>query len=409
MKLADNTDVQKEFDQWRLKPENTVKRRTKRRKLIYLGKDRWGNDVTIPQTRAHGVWIILARARYGKSVEVKNIIAQKADVRTVVIFDYQGEHGNIKYPNFRSEDIVNCIPTLKTIDNFGFYLSDFVNVLQWVSMGFRDTQATLILQLLLYEKIHKNIPTKFLELVTELPHKEDQLEEFNIKYKGEGLVMTSPIHYSTKQSIIAGIKRCIDTGYFIPPVESQEWIKEGRGRQHIDDWGKLIREHKASHIHINLAITTDGDPTLARTAVGKVLEQLAPHLRTIRPCIFIEEADFVIPNVPEEVPITSLFYMFQYVMKLQRTGVEVMVVSQDPSLMSQSIVSAGVHFIVGHHVASQATSSLLNEGEGNYIRDIVQKLIFDKQLGIREFAYIEPGDVGRYKIFRPHDTATLLT
>ena len=376
-------------------------------KLIKLGVDRYGKDVFFPEYYSYNVIVIVARPRYGKTILVKNIYSQIARDRPVIIFDYRGEHSESKWGNWLSKDKISFIPSLRTISNFGFYLSDFDQMSDWMSMGFSAKNAPQIMKLLKFENIHHNNPLEFLALLSDLPASDDDVPDFNKRYEQYGLKFATRVHSSTKQSIVNMMSIVWESGLIIPPVGSNDHKAYCPNKIHIDDWGGYIQANK--HLNINLNIVSSNVVYLARASVGKILDKMLPtlhNMRGVRPLIVVEEADYVCPNTSDMSTITSLIQLRSYVLKHQRTGVELMLISQDPNMLDQETLMGGTIWIMGQHMKSFATASTLNEPDMDYHRDIIHKLRFDKLLGVREFALMHSGNGGKYDIFQVDDSCT---
>lgn len=372
-------------------------------RLIRIGHDRSGNPVYFPESGTYNVVMILAKPRYGKSVLVRNVYTQIAENRNIIIIDYRGEHQESRYGNWKNSIKTSFIPDLYTFENFAFYISDFDNLQDLISMGFSYKSAPLVLELIKNEDIHLNNPILFLELLRELPSRDELIEKFNKKYGEKGLTFKSRVHDSLKHSIISAFSAIWSSGLLMCEMHSKAYYELTPGKIHVDDWSAQILKHK--HVTINLNLVTSGSVPIARAAVGKILDSLAPSLAKTQPLIVVEEADFICPNSDDE-NITSLNQLKSYVLKYQRYGVELMFITQDPNLLSPYILMGGVIFIVGHHSENSICDSLLNEPNFNYIRDVVHQLRHDRYKGIREFAIIQSGDGGRYKIFQTDESLT---
>jgi hypothetical protein len=276
----------------------------------------------------------------------------------------------------------------------------------WVSMGFSERSIPILMELLEYTDIHENNPYQLLKLLQAIPTKEEALHKFNDEYSSYGLTFHTHLHPSIKQSLITSMSSVTYGGLIIPPIGTDDYEKYGQNKEYVQNWGALAMEYP--HLNINLNILTSGGVTLARASVGKILDKLVPYLYKLKPLIVVEEADFIAPNTQDTETITSLYQLRNYVLKHQRTGVELMFISQDPNLLDQFIVLGGTIWIMGQHVASMSSANVLNEPKLNYVQDVIHKLRHDRYRGIREFALMESGNDGRYKIFQSHESITRL-
>lgn len=372
-------------------------------RYIRLGLDRNDRPVYFPESGSYNVVFIIAKPRYGKSVIVKNLYSQISEDRGLIIFDYQGEHSDSKWGNWRSKGKTAFVPDLYTVEDFGFYMSDFDEMADWVSMGFSDKSAPLLMELLKFTNIYQNDPFVFLEMLRDLPSRDYQIDYFNEKYNKFGLQFRDRIHDSTKHSMISAMNNVVYSGLIIPPETSVNYDQYADGRRHIEEWGELAGAHW--HTNINLNIVTGGSVQLARAGVGKILSHILPYLRELRPLIVVEEADYIVPNGGDE-SVTSLYQLRHYVLKHQRTGVELMFISQDPNLLDQFTLMGGTIWIMGPHTPSFATNAMLDETNTKYNQEIIHQLRFDKETGLREFALMIAGDGGKYEIFRADDSCT---
>jgi hypothetical protein len=369
---------------------------------IKLGDNYFGKEITYREDGSYGVIAIVARPRYGKTILVKNMLSQIAENRRTIVFDYQGEWSDIKYGNWQSKDKICFVPDLYTVENFGFYLSDFNQINDWISMGFSKNSASMIVNFLQYDNIHHNNPIHFLEFLQDLPTTDNDLPAFNEHYSEYGLRLKSRVHDSTKQSILANMDIITSTGLIIPPVGSKEYNELYSGKIYVEDWAQLVMEYP--HISINLNIKTSDSVGLARASVGKILEKILPVMVYTKPFILFEEADYLCPFDGDN--ITSMLMIRSYVLKHQRTGVKVGLITQEPSTMDQFTLMGATSWIMGIHMKSTASASALNQPNFDYHRDVISKLNFDKNTNIREFAYMEAGNGGRYEIFRTIDSYT---
>ena len=374
--------------------------------FIRVGTDRWGNPVYYFENGKYGVVAIVAKPRYGKSVLTKNWYVQIAQGRPMIVFDYQGEHTDVRWGNWLSPN-VSFVPNMLVVENFAFYVMDFQNPNDWVSMGFTSPAANLIYSLLPLVNIHHNDPYVFYELLNALPTKTDDIAEFNARFSKYGLKFDVRIPDGTKISMIHHMASVLNSGLLMAPVGSDNWEAHSYGRMHIDDWGQLIRDNE--HIVINMNMMTKGSETMSQTMVGKILAEILPTIRTMsypKPLILFEEADLLAPADANEA-ITSLEMMRWYVLKEQRTGVKMAFITQNPGMMAFDVIGAANTWIMGHHTPSFASQNALDTPHSSY-DEIIKSLKYDMRDGTREFAIMEAGDSGRFKIFQPDQSVTEL-
>lgn len=371
---------------------------------IELGYDWLGKPVYYRESLGFGVVMVVAVPRYGKSILVRNFYTQIAAYRNIVIFDYQGEHSDSKWGNWKSNHKTTFIPDLVTIENFGFYVSDFDQYSDWTSMGFSEKSVPLLMRIVKSVGVHNNSPEEIQNIVSNLPTSVDTVDDF--KDIWPGLKITEAVNYSIKQSLSATMRAVIDSGLIIAEVGSEEHQKNTPFKTHIDDWAKLMRD--IPHININLNLFSSGSVSLARASVGKILEKFLPALDSVKPLIVVEEAAKICPNTgdTDEEQITSQLQLRDYCIRHQRTGVKVMFITQDPNLMDQDTLGAGMTWIFGIHTPNAKMKSVINTHNLNYEKDIVSKLRHDNDKGYRDFAIVEIGKGGKYDKFTPFDSAS---
>jgi len=380
--------------------------------LIRIGTNRNGKPVYFPETLSHNVIICLARQRYGKSVLAQNLYTQIAEYRNIIIFDYNGDHRLSKWGNWMNKNHrLSFISDLYSIEDFAFYLSDFDNYSDWLSMGFSEKAVHVIMEFLSYPEIHNDNPLVFIEMLEDAPHRDDMIEPFNEKYAGFGLTRKDRLHEGVKNNLVNTMRGVWRTGLLMPTIDSPDCEQHTPGKKHIDDWAKLITEHR--HVHINLKIDPADNVGIVRASVGKILDKIYPVLHKVKPLIVVEEADFLAPETDEMESITSLSQLSKLVNKDQRTGVEVLFITQQPAFIHHSILAGGTVWIMGPHTPSFSSINTLDDQNFSYANQILSNLEYDLNRGrnsYREFAIIQPGSGsdGRFQIFEPDDALNVL-
>lgn len=372
--------------------------------LIDIGRDLYGKTVYMVEDYGFGVAMVFAKSRYGKTIEVKNMITQIAKHRNIIIFDYMGEHSDSKWGNWRSRDNICFIPDLYTVENFAFYMTDFNQSIDFRSMGFTDNVIPLVKRLLEKINMHQNDPVIFLQILNDLPVSANDIEEFHEKYPEYEMVGAQ--NYSARQSMISKFEGLWDSRLIIPEVGSDSHAEHCPDKIHIDDWPELVRDHP--HLNINLNLTSSDIESIAQSSVGKILEKLFPVLHELKPLIVVEEADKVSPNTgpTNEFDVSSQRWLRDYCIKHQRMGVKIVFITQEPSSLDVATVKAGKTWIFGVHTPTVDTHGVLDEPGFDYGRDVVKKLRHDVDKGWHDFAIIETGRGGKYRIFEPKDSST---
>ena len=83
-----------------------------------------------------------------------------------------------------------------------------------------------------------------------------------------------------------------------------------------------------------------------------------------------------------------------------------MFITQDPNLMDQDTLGAGMTWVFGIHTPNAKMKSVINSHNLNYEKDIVSKLRHDDVKGYRDFAVVEIGKGGKYEKFTPYDSGS---
>mgnify|MGYP001602383493 CR=1 FL=1 len=236
--------------------------------------------------------------------------------RYILTFDYSGEHSLSKYPNCfsKSNNCDNYLPLQVHISDLGFEISDYTNMLDWMSMGMTDKSAQIVSYIASRKESHDNDWETFKQILLELPAGTYNPYSFNKTYK---LNIRSPIHqesYKNIQKVIGNI----------------DWLfKEDKTIYNIP---KLLTIYK--HVNINLRLNKGSilhQRIKARLLVGKVLEKLVPHLNRLEPVIVFEEADILVPALKsDEEYFSSWDWIKQYVLKFgMRAGCMLIFIVQD--------------------------------------------------------------------------------
>ena len=322
-----------------------------------------------------------SKAGNGKSCLVRLLYSKIARFRPVIIFDYRGEHKLSRYPNFSSRSDIVGMPDMFSVKDFGFMISDFDKAGDWISMGFPDVASSELAVLATKVEVHNNDPELFVELLSKLPVTEREIDYFNESYPQ--MQMQRRLHEQTQMSMVTRFNFVRD--YFITP----EQARTGE-MLYIPDWGDFLAMQRVVHVDMNM---TELDVTKARAYVGKILEQIAPKISLIKPLIILEEADKLAPNIMtgEQSP-SSLKWILEYSIKLQKFGVELMAICQDLSLLNATLVGNAHQLIFGQLPAGY-----------NPHADLTEKLKWDIDKNYREFVYIRTGKFWR-EVFVPDDT-----
>lgn len=328
-----------------------------------------GDDEPYFYIQWESVNVIAGRTKSGKSVLLNHLaIAESKVKKFVLIFDYQGEHKGLNFPNFQAEK-PDCILNLKYIENFGFMISDFDRQFYWETLGFPQGASRILAKYAPMIEKHNNDPAKFREMIEQLP----------TAYGNDS------INVHSKQSILNRINERI----FLNPNDPNE------EKIHIPDWGQYLLMTPKLLINLNLGFT---DISLARFYVGVILYQIKPYVirRQISPIsIFLEEADIICPNDVMDIPL-SLTLVSDYSLKLQKYGVTLFLITQVIDRLSPSVRNNVYCWFLGKLF------------EGDILHDKTEKLQLDVMKGIRQFAMFYDG-TNRLLRFVPFDAPNIYT
>lgn len=343
---------------------------------IRIGTDPYsGESVYFYERNAFGVNIVVAPTRYGKTALVKLLYVKIANLahRPIIVIDYRSEHKESEWPNWDSKDSMYCIP-FKTIENFGFRISDFDSHIDWQSLNFPPQTSMQFARLAKHKEAHQDDPELFKEMLADLPQYDNMMTKFEQRW---GFALSRPVHKEVYKAL---------QGF----AEFEHiFCSEKSKLIEINNWQAMVWKHK--HLHICLNIAREDDKLKARAYVGKILEKLsdASFLRIIRPVFVFEEADKLVPNVSAEDrnSPSSLLWVQEYVLKLQKYHPELFFITQDLHLLDSMVVSNFHTMILG--------------GNQKY-HPSTQYLRWDSSRNYREFLLINKGQ-RETKIFVPED------
>jgi len=343
--------------------------------FIPMGKNIFtGKKVLFNERGSFGVNVIAAVTRYGKSSLVKLLYVMISKHRPVLVFDYRGEHIDSMYSNFKSRDYIAGVNNLTILEDFGFMISDFTSVSDWRSLGFASKGALMMSELSRRVDIHKNDPDIFYRLLLDLPDTNEEITAFNDKYKHLNLSYENRINSSSKDSIVNSFRFTMKSGIFIYPDELEDGTKN-----YIEDFGRYMYEHR--NVIVNLKMN-ELDEFIAKAYAGKLLEQLAPWLTLIKPCIILEEADILVPNVVDrDDQPSSLTQAIKYVIKLQKYNPELFFICQDLGRLNSTVVGNAHTLILGQ----------MPDDTYSKYREHTQDLRWEHDDNYREFAVVTKG------------------
>lgn len=287
--------------------------------------------------RYFGNILVSAKTRYGKSCIVRNIILDASEYRSNIVFDYKGEHSyKLLRQNWNADTPKALTGKVKIVRKFCFKLSQLRHASDWASLGFSSEGIRILPGLARLSKVHQDDPKAFISMLAELPDRDDKIEPWNLHY---GKV--APIYRKLMHNAVDSIVNKFQT--------IMHWFWQG----HHDlrptwDWRKLFLEN--DHVIIDLDVRSNLEVLRARLSVGIILRELQPILHIVKPCITVEEAGVVAPNIsgehsPDKYP-SSLQLLEDYSARFQKFGVMMIYICQHPDQLSPTLFRAGLHFTV---------------------------------------------------------------
>ena len=240
---------------------------------------------------------------YGKSRLFANILIALAKSRNIIIFDYNGEHKNLKYVNFGNKDAMfGSIPDLVYIDNFGFKLSDFTNPFDWKMLGMGDNAAEICASKAKMIIYHKNDFRVFREMI----------EEIQVKKNDE-------VWHGTRKSILSKLSRiekCFIKGKCVDITDADlNMVRQQGVPYYISNWKRFFRKHR----HICLNLRSGASPAKAQLFAGKIMNELRGITNEIYDCLKEKHKD----------------------------GVKIMMVTQNPQQLHDTAFDEIKRFFVG--------------------------------------------------------------
>lgn len=274
-------------------------------------------------TYDYGTVLVVAKAGYGKSSTVKEIIVQEyySSNRPIIIFDRDKEWVNSITKSSNVSDEPKCILKYNYITNYSIKISD-VREKDWFFL-FDDLADGVDVWLTRLgtqgKEYHKDNPDKFYDMCVELPVLADQLETWNKKYPN--LLLKEKVFVSTKTSLVTKI-RDIRHRFYNPDKDDL---------QYIDDWYNEIKMSPVTIIDLQVP---DYKPDRFVTyVIGHILEKLGERLVYLKPIIVVEESDYLCGSPATALekrsnPHKSTGIFLTYVTKYRKKGVFMFFITQ---------------------------------------------------------------------------------
>lgn len=356
---------------------------------IPLGIEIWESDEgeieeVCMTSRSWGVYLLIAKSRFGKTTLAKNVTSHLAsEGRRILIFDCYQDYTHINNPNYNFPmgtvpRYVKGVPNLKIIKNFTLPISDFNNPADWISLGFSfDYGAGLCSIIASRIGLHNDDPDQFEAILSRLPRTDEELPMFNNLYSDYGLKLSGRI----PEPAINAIRNRYSF------VKNWFWDPKNDDRL-VVDWKEELLNH---NLVVDLNLFRDENVSKIRAFVGCILRQIKPILPRVKPFIIVEEADKIAPNIDLGSVYyypSSLSHLIEYTYKLQRWGVSLLFISQDEKLMSQEIAK-GFHQKILGALAPDAKDFQLTQG-----------LRWDPEKNVRQFLILNENN--QYTKFKPY-------
>ena len=324
---------------------------------------------------------------YGKSILIGNILAELAENRNIIIFDYKGDYKGLKYLNFSNKDkIFKCIPDLAYIHRFGFKLQDFTNPFDWEMMGMTANGANICASKAKMIPYHKNNMDRFKELI-------EEVKVFGRDEKAEAWK-------ATKQSILSklnGLRHCfvgndaVDITY-----RDMDEVRYHGIPFYISDWKYFAGKHR----HICLNLNSEFSPQKAQLFAGKILNDLEPIMQKLNPVIAIEEAHKLCPEVINENDMPySTIKILHYLKELHKKGVKLILITQYPHQLQSEVLDEIKRFFIGKLQNIKGHSKL------DDMFRLSAALTYNFMTNYREFWHFAPL-YNEKEIFVPYDSYT---
>lgn len=233
--------------------------------------------------RPYSCVAVVAKPRYGKGGVAKPLSVKAERYKRLCVMDFKGEWStHITQPNYESDD-PDFISEYKIYKDFTFKLEEFTLTQDWVSLGFEGYKARQLKDIFVQTfHVHKGIPDLFMDVINNLPTKEDHIPQFNSRY---GTNIQGAFNWSI-----------VTQEYRLNLPGRLRWFWQGpHDKRPIYDFGKEWIEHKNIFIDFN---TGDWDmETIYRnqTFAGKILHKMRKFHKLIKGLIIMEECDFILP------------------------------------------------------------------------------------------------------------------
>ena len=263
---------------------------------------------------------VVAMPRYGKGGLAKHLTVKLSKHKKLCIMDYNGEwSAHVTQMNYESP-YPDCLGEYRIYREFTFKLSDFLNVEDWVSMGFhRATEIRNLFDDTM--EVHDGLPDRFIRILADLPTESKNstgltLDEFNEKY---GMNLLVGAHAETKRAWIRTMEKV------------KEWFWQGKDDDlRIYDFGEEWLKHEHIILDFKTSFVDSGIVHRNRTFFGKIMEKLRPYFIQIQGEIIVEEADILLPSVAEDEGIkpSSNAQVIWYVAKAPKYQMGILLIMQ---------------------------------------------------------------------------------
>lgn len=366
---------------------------------ILIGHDRTNKPVYYFTTLRHGVTVLEASTRVGKTQIARCIYVEQAAKyhRPTLIFCYEGEHKFSKFANLdKREGRPFGIPHLASFSNIVFKISEFDTEMDWENLGFPPGASRLLAKFAVqYKTYHEENFELFYNILRDHPHEYSKYTAWQRFMEKYGWQPENVINKKSQESIIDRM----------PAFDYMFW-KDGEDIDQFwtENWAELLKRLRCIHINFGLKAEDKRMVLRSRAIAGKILIQLGQfakgyknvtYLELLHPLLVFEEADRIFPYISTEEVMNmpgSVLKLQEYITKKQKYGVELLLITQNISMLHPSAMQ-NFHTIIC--------------GVGGSASKLTEYLHWDIDMGLREFLLIRKGK-WKQEIFQPVEVPAML-
>lgn len=315
----------------------------------------------------------VAKPRYGKGGILKPLVVKIGKHKPLLVFDFKGEWcAHITQPNYASDD-PDFVDEYKIYRDFTFKLEEFTLTQDWVSLGFEGYKARQLRDIFVQTMhVHKGVPDRFMEVINDLPTKDDHIPLFNEKY---GTIIQGAFNWSI-----------VTQEYRLNLPGRLKWFWQGPSdKRPIYNFGEEWIKHRNIFLDFN---TGDWDTEVIyrnQTFAGKILHKLRKYHKLIKGFIVMEECDFILPYARSMLKASSVQEVMYLAAKAPKEGVGMALLMQTTQQVDPQIFKRG---------SWQRLFGQFDDYPSHYPR-----LEYDPDGNYREFLFVDVN--GRWKKITP--------